>query len=133
MSLPANDAFSYSLLAHDSSHPHRHGPVLRRRSTSSTLSSLTAKPSSSSSLDGVKGKGKGKYNRRRRKRSAEEVVVEGMLVNGSLSGRDDVGMGNGAVAVGNGVVSDKGKGVKVVDWEIPRKSLHSSVGAYYYP
>jgi hypothetical protein len=58
-------------------------------------------------------------------------VVEGMLVNGS--GRDDVGVGNGAVAIGNGVASDKGKSVKVVDWEIPRKSLHSSVGAYYYP
>ncbi|ETW77212.1 hypothetical protein HETIRDRAFT_446249 [Heterobasidion irregulare TC 32-1] len=128
MTLPANDAFSLAL-AHssDSSSSHSHS-VPRRRS-------LTRSPSPKITFSAPSGQ----VRRRIPKRSAsgnlstgapdggarlEEVeemqeVERGLLGNGTLKPSDeDVKMKQSA----------RKENADKVDWEIPRKALHSSIG-----
>lgn len=128
MTLPANDAFSLAL-AHssDSSSSHSHS-VPRRRS-------LTRSPSPKITFSAPSGQ----VRRRVPKRSApgnlstgapdggarlEEVeemqeVERGLLGNGTLKRSDgDVKMKQSA----------RKENADKVDWEIPRKALHSSIG-----
>lgn len=151
MALPANDAFSFGL-AHDQ--PRRslsrtRTPSLPRRSSSPKVSASSPPPAFSPPPSGIDMAG-GKRGHKRKASSRqdsqhslslsspsaptiEELVeeVEGQILarearrahvrNGSASSDSS------KKASGNGKANDNA--VAKIDWEIPRKALHSSIGA----
>lgn len=133
MSLPANDAFSFGLV-HDSNHH----PTLRR-SASSTLSSLSSSGSRSSPT--ANGMTHGvrcslldtvsllmlvlkATTRKTRRHSKKPSVDNTSIASKTRSKRNSTTK----TIVTNGDYTGKDVVVKKIDWEIPRKTLHSSIG-----
>jgi diacylglycerol kinase (CTP) len=137
MTLPANDAFSLGL-AHDQ---HRRStsrartPSLPRRSSSPKVSfSSPSPPSSTSNNAPVNGMpAKRGHKRKASARSGSQQLKQ----NGEATIEELVEDVDARIArerkLSHGDSPDKSKTVKKqIDWEIPRKTLHSSIGMYIF-
>ena len=137
MSIPPNDAFS--LNAHN--HTHSHRPKALSRSPPPSYSFLPHTSHSSSpqpSFSGSLKKGEAHKTHgmslRQRKPSASKAVNGSATANGVMNGsahHEPLHDEQTREANGNGhAVVEKLKTVKPpIDWEIPRKVFHSSIGA----
>ena len=137
MSIPPNDAFS--LNAHN--HTHSHRPKALSRSPPPSYSFLPHTSHSSSpqqSFSGSLKKGEAHKTHvmslRQRKPSASKAVNGSAIGNGVMNGsahHEPLHDEQTREANGNGhAVVEKLKTVKPpIDWEIPRKVFHSSIGA----
>ncbi|KAH7882887.1 hypothetical protein F5I97DRAFT_1930508 [Phlebopus sp. FC_14] len=138
MSLPANDAFSLGL-AHDQprrSSSRTRTPSLPRRSSSPKISFSSRSPSSSPtppayspppSAANVMGARRGHRRKPSSKRGSQHTIFNGDATIQELVEEVDPAR-QLKKHVRNGSASQTPK--KVVDWEIPRKTLHSSIGIF---
>lgn len=119
MSIPANDVFSLN------SHSHSHSTRRRHSSSMSTRRSLTRSPSPSVFFASTLPSGD---SQKRTKKFALRQLSNGAPIseNGTLSGVDEVPAHE---TIQNATTErPEGEPRKEIDWEVPRKLLHSSIG-----